>query len=35
MINMRKEKTRRILIGVLALVLILAMVVPLVLSAVL
>ena len=35
MINMRKEKTRRILIGVLALVMILAMVVPLVLSAVL
>lgn len=33
--NIKKEKTKRILVGVIAVVLVLAMIVPLVLSAIL
>lgn len=35
MMNIKKEKTKRILVGVIAVVLVLAMIVPLVLSAIL
>lgn len=35
MINIKKEKTKRILVGVIAVVLVLAMIVPMILSAVL
>ena len=35
MINIKKEKTKRILVGVIAVFLVLAMIVPMVLSAIL
>ena len=35
MMNIKKEKTKRILVGVIAVVLVLAMIVPLVLSEIL
>lgn len=35
MMNIKKEKTKRIIVGVIAVVLVLAMIVPMVLSAIL